>query len=102
MLIPTGIVWGGHPDAYGRIAPRSGLAHRHGIDVLAGVIDQDYRGEIMVLLHNTAPYNRLVIKHGDRVVQLILESYVTDDVVGTKGELPKTVRDAGGFGSTGA
>ena len=70
--------------------------------MLAGVIDQDYRGEIMILLHNTDPYNPVVVKHGDRVAQLILEAYVVVDVGETKGELPKTVRDAGGFGSIGA
>ena len=56
----------------------------------------------MVLLHNTAPYNRLVIKRGDRVAQLILGAHVVVDVVEVEGELPKTVSDAGKFGSTGA
>jgi dUTP pyrophosphatase len=70
--------------------------------VLAGVIDQDYRGEIMVLLHNTDANTPAVIRHGDRVAQLILESYVAVDVVEVEEELPPTVRDTGKFGSTGA
>jgi dUTP pyrophosphatase len=59
-LIPTGIACQLRPGWYGRIAPRSGLAVKHGIDVLAGVIDSDYRGEIKVLLQN----------HGDLLVEL--------------------------------
>ena len=57
---------------YGRIAPRSGLAAKHGIDVGAGVIDADYRGEIKILLINHSDV-KFKIKKGDRIAQLVLE-----------------------------
>ena len=64
---------------YGRIAPRSGLAHRSFIDVGAGVIDRDYRGNVSVLLFNfgATPYQ---IRKGDRIAQLILERICTPPV----------------------
>ncbi len=52
-LIKTNISMEITPGYYGRIAPRSGLAYKSGIDVLAGVIDSDYRGDIGVILYNT-------------------------------------------------
>lgn len=61
------------PDGcYGRVAPRSGLAHKHFIDVGAGVIDRDYRGNVGVILFNfnTEPF---IVKKGDRIAQLICE-----------------------------
>jgi len=70
--ISTGIAVAIPPGYYGRLAPRSGLAFKHGIDVLAGVIDSDYTGELKVMLFNS-DNTELVIKPGDRVVQLILE-----------------------------
>jgi dUTP pyrophosphatase len=48
-LVPTGLAIAVPPNTYGRIAPRSGLALKHGIDVGAGVVDSDYRGEVKVL-----------------------------------------------------
>ena len=57
---------------YGRIAPRSGLAAKHGIDIGAGVIDADYRGEVKVLLINHSDV-KFEIKKGDRIAQLVLE-----------------------------
>src|SRR6185437_7420712 len=49
----TGLAVAIPPGFYGRVAPRSGLAAKHGLDVLAGVIDSDYRGEIVCVLLNT-------------------------------------------------
>jgi dUTP pyrophosphatase len=86
---------------YGRVAPRSGLTVKKGVHVGAGVIDADYRGPVGVVLFNlgTEP---LVIEHGDRIAQLILEQIVMAPVVDVgDGELEETVRGAGGFGSTG-
>ena len=57
---------------YGRIAPRSGLAWKKHIDVGAGVIDADYRGNVGVVLFNHGK-DDLVVKRGDRVAQLVLE-----------------------------
>lgn len=59
-------------DEDGRIAPRSGLAAKHGIDVGAGVIDADYRGPLKVLLFNFGEQDFL-IKEGERIAQLVLE-----------------------------
>jgi dUTP pyrophosphatase len=89
------------PDGtYGRVAPRSGLALKRGIDVGAGVIDADYRGNVGVVLfnHGDEPFE---IKRGDRIAQLILERIVTPPVA-LVDDLDATDRGAGGFGSTGA
>ncbi len=84
---------------YGRVAPRSGLAVRHGIDVLAGVIDSDYRGEILCALvnHGGEPFE---IEPGARVAQLVVEAIATPEPAWAE-DLEETERGAGGFGSTG-
>lgn len=88
------------PDGmYGRIAPRSGLAFKDGIDVLAGVIDSDYRGEIGIILINFGMKEKQ-IKIGDKIAQIIFEFYNTVDIQEVK-ELSETIRGDGGFGSTG-
>ena len=90
---------------YGRVAPRSGLAVKYGIDVLAGVIDSDYRGEILVALINLGdkPVQLPVIKDGKAtaIAQIIFESCET--VVGgfvEVDDLNTTQRGTGGFGSS--
>ena len=85
---------------YGRIAPRSGLALKHGIDVLAGVIDQDYRGNIGVVLINfgNETFN---IKKGDRVAQLIFEKIYYPKLIEVNCIGDDTPRGSGAFGSTG-
>ncbi|CAM6087956.1 unnamed protein product [Calypogeia fissa] len=84
---------------YARIAPRSGLAWKHSIDVGAGVIDYDYRGPVAVILfnHSDTDFN---IKEGDRIAQLILEKIAIPEVFEVD-SLDSTERGAGGFGSTG-
>ena len=72
ILVGTGIAIELPKGVYGRIAPRSGLALKKGIDIGAGVIDPDYRGEIKVLLLNNSK-NECTIKKGDRIAQLIME-----------------------------
>lgn len=84
---------------YGRVAPRSGLAAKHGLDVLAGVIDSDYRGELCCLLYNTSD-SRLDLPAGSKVCQLILEKIITPEATWVN-DLDETARGAGGFGSTG-
>lgn len=84
---------------YGRVAPRSGLAAKHGIDVGAGVIDEDYRGNIGVILFNHGK-EAFVVKRGDRIAQLICERIVYP-VLEEVEKLTATERGAGGFGSTG-
>lgn len=86
---------------YARIAPRSGLAIKKGIDVGAGVVDADYRGEVGVILFNLDPTNTFEVKQGDRIAQLILEQICMAPIQEVLTELDVTVRGSGGFGSTG-
>jgi dUTP pyrophosphatase len=97
-LVPTGISVKLPPGTYGRIAPRSGLALKYGIDIMAGVIDEDYRGEIMVLMINFGTES-FKIKAGDRIAQFIVEKYLNCPIV-TVSSLDETDRGSGGFGST--
>jgi dUTP pyrophosphatase len=98
-LVPTGLAFEIPPGYYGRVAPRSGLAARHGVDVLAGVIDADYRGECRVLLVNLGEAE-VSFAAGERVAQLIIERAVRCDFAWAN-ELSETGRAGGGFGSTG-
>lgn len=85
---------------YGRIAPRSGLALNHGIDVGAGVIDADYRGSIKVLLFNHSDLN-FEVRKGDRIAQLICVEICYPTVREILGSLSQTARGNNGFGSSG-
>lgn len=84
---------------YGRIASRSGLSVKRGIEVGAGVIDSDYTGEIMVLIYNFGT-DDFVITIGDRIAQLIFEYYASPSFISIN-KLPQTSRNAMRFGSTG-
>lgn len=84
---------------YGRVAPRSGLAAKHFIDVGAGVIDQDYRGNVGVVLFNHADQD-FEVKKGDRIAQLICERIYIPELEECT-DLDETDRGDGGFGSTG-
>lgn len=84
---------------YGRIAPRSGLAKNFGLDVLAGVIDSDYRGELICLLINHGA-ETMKVEAGQRIAQLIIEAIITPQAEWSA-QLDATARGAGGFGSTG-
>lgn len=102
MLIKTDIAIAVPSGTYGRIAPRSGLAVKNGVDVGAGVIDSGYRGNVGVLLFNFSnePFK---IHPGDRIAQLILEKYDhTTPLVQVK-EFSKTdtQRGTNGYGSSG-
>jgi dUTP pyrophosphatase len=92
LQIPAGHV--------GLVWPRSGLAVRHGIDTLAGVIDSDYRGEVRVVLvnHGEEPFT---IAAGDRIAQLLLQR-VEHAAFGRQAALDESDRGDRGFGSTGA
>jgi len=98
-IVPTDLAVALPAGVYGRVAPRSGLAAKKGIDVGAGVIDEDYRGAVGVILfnHSDEPF---AYAAGDRVAQLILERIAHADVVPVD-DLDDTARGAGGFGSTG-
>jgi dUTP pyrophosphatase len=106
VVVSTGISVQLPPGTYGRIAPRSGLAVKHGLDTLAGVIDPDYTGEIKVVLQNLDMNQPFVIRPGYRIAQLILENYTVADVMEVEAspegtQLPSTSRGGAGFGSTG-
>ncbi len=99
QMISTGISVAIPRTWYGRVAPRSGLALNSGLNVLAGVIDSDFLGEVKVILinHGMIYYE---INHKDRIAQLILEkcgNFQIEEV----NSLDKTERGSGGFGSTG-
>jgi dUTP pyrophosphatase len=86
-------------NTYARIAPRSGLAVKHFIDVGAGVVDYDYRGNVGVVLFNHSDVD-FTVRQSDRIAQLILEKISMVPVEEVE-ELPSTERGEGGFGSTG-
>ncbi len=100
-LVPTGLAIALPVGHEGQIRPRSGLALKKGVTCLntPGTIDEDYRGEVQVLLvnHGAEP---VAIAPGDRIAQLVVAPVARVDVVPVAA-LPGTVRGAGGFGSTG-
>jgi len=98
-IVPTDLSIACPPGTYARIAPRSGLAVKNFIDVGAGVVDEDYRGPVGVVLFNFGEVD-FAIKEGDRIAQMILEKIHTPEVVEVD-NLDETSRGAGGFGSTG-
>ena len=98
-LVKTDISIAIPTKCYGRIAPRSSVAWKHHIDVGAGVIDSDYRGNIGVVLFNHSDVTYKINK-GDRIAQIILERIITPDVEEID-ELPETKRGSKGFGSSG-
>jgi dUTP pyrophosphatase len=98
-LVRTGLAVAIPEGFYGRLAPRSGLATKNGLDVLAGVIDADYRGEIQCLLHNTSD-EIVELAAQTRICQLIIEKIITPTPLLVE-ELMSTTRGSGGFGSTG-
>lgn len=107
-------IWGGEtykigtgismaiPDGYfGAIFARSGLATKNGLRPAncVGVIDSDYRGEIIVALHNDS-VDEYTVQDGERIAQLVIMPYLPVDFVETD-TLDETDRGSGGFGSTG-
>ena len=115
-IVPTALSVAIPEGYYGRIAPRSGLAIKNGIDVLAGVVDPSYRGPVGVVLINLnykkpnsevgsyenimGDSNTFKINEGDRIAQLIIEKYHSvefEEVL----ELEESDRGESGFGSTG-
>ena len=104
-LIPTGISisWSGEDSDkyYLRIAPRSGLSVKHNIDIGAGVIDYDYRGEIFICFINNSNENIYSIKKNDKIAQMILTKIEKFDDINIVESLDETERNDKGFGSTG-
>lgn len=98
--VKTGFAWAIPLGQVGMIRPRSGLAVRSGIDVLAGVVDSDFRGEVAVVLINHGCFD-FEINAGDRIAQMVVQPRMVGVTVECD-ELPSTERGHGGFGSTGA
>lgn len=99
--IPTGLSMELPDGTFGGIYARSGIASREGLRPAncTGVIDSDYRGEIIVALHNDSDTHRIV-EPGERIAQLIVQPYVNATYNETN-DLSNTERGTGGFGSTG-
>ncbi len=97
-LVPTGIALAVPAGHVGLVRDRSSLAIA-GLPTVAGVIDSDYRGELLVALHNVGTEAR-VIQPGDRIAQMLVLPCPRAEVVEVE-ELPPSERGAGGFGSTG-
>ena len=102
VLIHTGLAMAIPRGYVGLVYARSGLATKQGLAPAnkVGVIDADYRGELMVALHNHSGEMR-VVEDGDRVAQLVIAPYLTAEFAEAE-DLDGTGRGAGGFGSTGA
>ncbi|KAK9467163.1 dUTPase-like protein [Lipomyces arxii] len=98
-IVKTDIALAIPAHCYGRIAGRSGLATKHGIQPGAGVIDADYRGPLGILLFNHSG-DDFQVKAGDRICQMVIEQIITPEVVAVE-ELDDTERGQNGFGSTG-
>jgi dUTP pyrophosphatase len=101
-LVPSGFAMALPEGFEAQIRPRSGLSIKYGITLInaPGTIDADYRGEVKIPLinHGTAPF---VIRRGDRIAQMVIQKVhrAEFEVVD---QLDATVRNEGGFGSTGA
>ena len=97
--IKTGVSFDMPEGLAGLIWPRSGLSVKKGIDVLAGVVDAGYRGEIMVCLYNTSDED-VEINRGDRIAQIIFQEVPAISLL-LREELETSQRGSNGFGSTG-
>jgi dUTP pyrophosphatase len=100
-IIPTGLFLEMPKGFEAQIRSRSGLAAKHGVMVLnePGTIDNDYRGEIKVILKNTG-HDEFIVKKGDRIAQLVFSPIFRAEFRKSD-SLSDTTRAAGGFGSTG-
>ena len=100
-LVPTGLSVAFPEDYEIQIRPRSGLAAKKNISILntPGTIDSDYRGELKIILFNHSNEN-FIINNSDRVAQMVLTPIIKMELEETD-ELPESIRDKGGFGSTG-
>ena len=102
IVIPTAIAVEIPQGYFGGLYARSGLSVKQGLALIngVGVLDSDYRGEIGVALHNFSNFTRQV-NPKDRIAQLIIQPYKSDEVLEITSQLDDTERGTGGFGSTG-
>ncbi len=100
-IVPTGLHIALPPGFEAQVRPRSGLAFRHGIGVLnaPGTVDEDYRGEIKVILFNFSK-EPFTVKRGERIAQIVIQK-VERLPWREVSELPDSDRGEGGFGHTG-
>ena len=101
VFIPTGLAMELPRGYAGLIYARSGLACKRGLAPAnkVGVVDSDYRGEFMIVLHNHGDAAQ-TIEHGERIAQLVITPVFTPGFTEVE-ELSDTKRSSGGFGSTG-
>ena len=98
-LLKTGIAMSMPRGYVGLIWPRSKLAAKMGVDVLAGVVDSDYRGEIMVSLLNTGQ-DAVELRSGDKVAQMIIQKHFSDMEINIVNDLDITMRGYSGVNSS--
>lgn len=101
VMVHTGVCMEIPQKFFGAVYPRSGIAAKRGLRLAncVGVIDSDYRGEIIVPIHNDSP----VVQHidcGERIAQMIIQPYIHPNLV-VVDSLSDTDRGEGGFGHTG-
>lgn len=99
-IIPTGFKVA-LPEGYEmQVRPRSGTTFKKGLEIIntPGTVDEDYRGEVGILVHNGTS-NGLLIEHGERIAQAVFARVAHLPMV--EGSVDETARGAGGFGSTG-
>ena len=99
VIVPTDIAVAIPQGAYGRIAPRCGLAAKHHLAVGARVIEADYRGNVRVVIFNHGNLD-FHVSNGDRIAQLLLERIASPPVVAVE-SLPETISGVQWFGSSG-
>lgn len=99
VIVPTGLQMSIPDGTVGLIWPRSGNAVKHGIDVMAGVIDSDYRGDIGVVLINHSDVT-FTAEVGDKVAQMIMQAHFSAMPITVVESLDDTDRGDGAYGST--
>ena len=101
-MVPTGLAVAIPPGHAGLVLPRSGLASRQGLTLVnsPGLIDEGYRGEIVVAVVNVDPDHPVEVGKGDRIAQLVVVPYASVEPAEVA-ELPPTGRGEAGCGSTG-
>lgn len=101
-VVPTGLAVA-IPEGYaGLVLPRSGLASKQGLTLAnaPGLIDSGYRGEVKIAVVNLDPKDKVEIRRGDRIAQLLIVPHTAVEPVEVD-QLPESGRGEGGFGSTG-
>jgi dUTP pyrophosphatase len=101
-MVPTGLAVAIPPGHAGLVLPRSGLASKRGLTLAnaPGLIDSGYRGEVTIAVVNLDPSEKVEIRRGDRIAQLLVVPFVEAEPVAVE-QLPGTARGSGGFGSSG-